>query len=99
MTERAIAVGDLVQVVRGHSCLLDAIGGQVYVVDALNPPQGGGWHCPVCKQDNAGPDEIGAHAPWMRNPRSGIPLSWLKRIPPLDELESTKTDEPMKEPA
>ncbi len=31
--------------------------------------------------------------------RYGALLSWLKRIPPLDELEVSKTDEPIEETA
>ena len=30
---------------------------------------------------------------------TGVPIEWLKRIPPLDELEGTRTDEQIREPA
>ena len=68
--------------------------GLPWTVIAVEPSQHG--RCPRC----------GGHCPgsWARKSKerfgwSGAPFSWLKRIPPLAELESSKTDEPIKEPA
>ena len=92
MTDRkAIAVGDLVMVVRVCCDLALKHGvrmGLPWTVIAVEPSQHG--RCPKC----------GGNCPgrWARksNERfgwSGAPFSWLKRIPPLDELETEKRDE------
>lgn len=90
MSDKPISVGDLVMMVRGHECVLARAGGRPFVVTALVHPWGGGWHCGICHKDSAGPNEIGAAGLGRGD---GIPISWLKRIPPLDELESEKRDE------
>ena len=97
VNERPITVGDLVQVVRGHSCILARVGGWTFVVVEIVQPRGGGWYCEHCKTENAGPNEPGA----ARRIGEGayLPLSWLKRIPPLAELEGQRTEESIREPA
>ena len=91
MTE-PIKVGDLVMVVRGHACIVARIGGIPFTVLAFMPQIGGGWHCSVCNErDIAQSDLIGARL--LRHADHGIPLSWLKRIPPLAELEGEQRKE------
>ena len=58
------------------------------------------WQCHDCTPERCPAktryEELRAAADALEN---GAQVSRLKRIPPLDELESSKTDEPMKEPA
>lgn len=89
---RAIQVGDLVQVVRGHDCAL----GFTFKVVRFNPQTGGGWMCPRCKARDLGPREM-IGATQSNASTGGFPVGWLKRIPPLDELEGERTDEQIKE--
>lgn len=92
MTER-IAVGDLVQVVYGHACDI----GRVFVVGVVDEGDGI-WVCRKCGA--SGPSQEPFLAP-DRTLRNGALRSWLKRIPPLDELEGIQTahDLDIKEPA
>lgn len=95
-----ISVGDLVQVVRGHQCFIDAIGGRIFIVTEIVAQQGGGWFCQRCNTpDLAASDKFGARANWKTRKGAAIPLSWLKRIPPIDELEDEKQKEDLREPA
>ncbi len=87
---RPIQVGDLVVLVRGHGCILERHVGRVFTVLGLVAPVGGGWHCTWCHKDSAGPNEIAAR---INEKPGGIPLSWLKRIPPLSELEGEQSKE------
>ena len=94
--DRPIQVGDLVQVVRWpHPCTHGAVSGKTFPwifrvkrIRAISPK------CPNCNQQI----EPGSSSAYY-SIDNAIPLPWLKRIPPLSELEGTKTDEPMKEPA
>lgn len=91
--DKPIAVGDLVAVVKWpHKCLPKPEKGvsifTVQAITAINPK------CPRCNEQI----EVGQPSAWYDLTHS-LPIPWLKRIPPLNELESTKTDEPMKEPA
>ena len=85
MSDKPIQVGDLVVMVRGHECGMKIASGIPFVVTALLRPIGGGWHCDHCNTDSAGPNEVAAEG--FSKKGRGLPLSWLKRIPPLDELE------------
>jgi len=109
MSDRPIAVGDLVVVVRGHSCVLELIGGWVYRVESIERQIGGGWFCNRCGTRDIAPEAMYG-ATGHRKPAgvnllkagrgpAAIPLQWLKRIPPLDELEGERTEEKTKEPA
>ena len=89
VTERAIVVGDLVVVVEWPCC--HAHVGKIRRVKKIESRQG--QRCADCFA--SGP--AGRYA--VVSGDGDAPLCWLKRIPPLDELESSKTDEPMKEPA
>jgi hypothetical protein len=75
-----IKVGDLVQVVR--TCCLETVAGKwIYQVVAIDPnPARNRWFCDDCGQ--AMPME-----PMAESETTMQPLSWLKRIKPLDELE------------
>jgi hypothetical protein len=80
-----IKVGDLVVVVRWpHSCQGNKFLGSVFRIGALSSSV----QCPRCgeifKTPVAHPEEKSR----------AIPLAWLKRIPPLSELETEKTNEP-----
>ena len=84
-----IKVGDLVVVVRGHKCDV----GAVYRVSSIQKNVHG-WVCGVCGFRKL------FHSAWAdRGDCYGAPLPWLKRIPPLEELEGEKRDEQIKEPA
>jgi hypothetical protein len=83
-----IQVGDLVMTVRGHSCVMKAVGGVPFVVQEIVPTQSGGWACSRCGEFNAGPDTDAA-----RFGKVKIPLPWLKKIPPLVEPETVEREE------
>lgn len=101
-----IRVGDLVELVRGHSCLLELRGGAIFTVKELLPQTGGGWTCGKCGErdiatsdaygaSGLGPAHVKVDLPYINRTSgvSSIPLSFLKRIPPLEELEGQKRDE------
>jgi hypothetical protein len=80
-----IKVGDLVVLVRGHECALAEAGGVPFVFNATYRYTTS-VHCARCKADPLfGPGD------YPRLPKSlggwVVPMTWLKRIPPLDELE------------
>ena len=86
MTER-IEVGDLVIVVRVCPCGACKCLGHIYQVLGF----GMDVICGACGTLYKTPAAL-LNPVWR-----GAPLSWLKRIPPLAELESTETT--VKEPA
>jgi hypothetical protein len=98
--DKPISVGDLVMVVRGHECVVAKVGGVPYTVEAIVPQMFGGWYCPVCDTENHGTSEAyGAKlSPLHTGPGSGIPLGWLKRIPPQPELEGADSWEEINTP-
>lgn len=88
MSDRPIAVGDLVQVVRWPCC--DFHVGAIRTVEGFVHFETA--HCAIC----------GASGPSSNANLSGdgrAPVAWLKRIPPLSELEGMRTEETTKEPA
>ena len=97
MSDKPIQVGDLVVMVRGHECTLAKYGGIPWRVAGLINQTGGGWTCPRCHEHSLAPEALqGA----QRNTiLTALPITWLKRIPPLSELEGERTQEDMKEPA
>lgn len=101
MSDRPIQAGDLVIVVRGHICLLNKFGGVPFRVSRIISQFGGGWLCPVCWQGDIAQDaKLGAQLEGLHvDPHSGIPCGWLRRIPPIEELEGQRTEEKLKEPA
>jgi hypothetical protein len=84
-----IKVGDLVVMVRGHECVYCVAGGIPFVVTRFAPRLDKVWHCSKCCQDVAASKD----AVNFRGGRPRIPISWLKRIPPLEELDDVKESE------
>lgn len=89
MSDKPISVGDLVMVVRGHACVVQYLGGIPWTVDEIVTQKGGGWQCGKCGGRNIYPHGLLA----AQNDHFTIPLDFLKRIPPLSELEGEKRDE------
>ena len=82
----AIKTGDLVVVVRGHECDL----GNIFRVSKMMSAPSGHWHCLQCRW-GAWSDDVGC---FRDGPGGyGAPLSWLRKIDPLDELEKTEREE------
>jgi hypothetical protein len=90
--DKPISVGDLVVIVR-ECCGVDSELGSVFRVSAILTLTA--YHADGCGYFYNGPC---AEADDGEQPH-GIPLHWLKRIPPLSELEGEKRDEKIKEPA
>ena len=86
-----IKVGDLVQIVRGHKCGVERVGGMIYTVLDFSFPRNGGWYCPICKMRSAGGDEPQAMGLYGKYSR-GVPVSWLKKINPPATEETRETD-------
>ena len=79
MTDRAIAVGDLVQIVRARTCCAEHTGwGKCFRVAEIHDIA---LYCCYCKTEL--PKQVYAFGEG-----SGAEIHRLKRIPPLDELES-----------
>jgi hypothetical protein len=87
-TERPIAVGDLVQVINACCQPAEKFLGVVFKVRSVAP---GPLHCVFCYGLGKSPNYAEDH--------EGKWYGYLKRIPPLSELENSKTDEPIEEPA
>ena len=92
--DKVISVGDLVQVVRS-CCEKVELVGIIYTVGVLHS-----FHtrCQFCGQENKNVQHASSGMPASDTP-IGLPVSWLKRIPPLSELEGERTEENLKEPA
>jgi hypothetical protein len=89
-----IKVGDLVMYTRS-CCMGFRDGINIFRVAAFQSPSySPRYSCACCKADLP----IEAYAAQAAD-ESGAPLSWLKRIPPLSELEGEKRDEKLTEPA
>ncbi len=93
MSERPIQVGDLVQVVRWSQCGCGL--GEVGRVSEFLECENSG--CGLCKTPPT--KKTGTAAANIKSGRFCVPLEWLKRIPPLDELEGERTQETIREPA
>lgn len=84
-----IKVGDLVAVVH-QCCDTDSELGEIFSVTRMRGPLL--MTCSHCKWSAVTVGAIGGHAsnlPWF----GGVPVHWLKRIPPLDELDDVKREE------
>ena len=88
MSER-IEIGDLVMIVRGHECVMRLYQGAIFTVTGFVHPIHGGWHCDFCNKDDAAGNELAATGLHKGN----VPLSWLKKIPPLTEPETVERKE------
>lgn len=87
MSDRQIQVGDLVMV-KQVCCDTSVLGVPFIVSRAILS----GHYCTNCgKSHTASMLAIG-----LRD--YGVPFSWLKRIPPLDELEGRRTEEKLRLP-
>jgi hypothetical protein len=82
--------GDLVQIVRPSPCC----GGGDSIGHVFEAREVGGTHvrCAACGRRTMGPSAGDASGYYF-------PLTRLKRIPPLSELEGEKTQEDIREPA
>ena len=85
-----IKVGDLVMIVRVCCAKRDALGA-IFSVAGIDSYRTGAWQCRHCM--TTGRDcRVKATAKYGDG-NMHAPLSWLKRIPPLSELEGEKRDE------
>ena len=90
VSSQAISVGDLVQVVRWPCC--GEFLGITYRV--------GRFENMVCDCKKCGaPMPLTSFVLEATSPAWCVPREWLKRIPPLSELEGVKTEEDIREPA
>ena len=81
-----IEQGDLVAVVRGHACTLDAVGGIPFGVERIHQVITPGVYF-VCQRCGFAQRARGVR--FVCDPRgNSLPLPWLKKFPPLDECES-----------
>ena len=85
--DRPIQVGDLVWVVRGHSCFYEIHGGHIFTVSEIVTPIGGGYTCQKCKIRDFCPNVLGAVFAEIKESYAACPITWLQRIPPLSEPE------------
>lgn len=88
MNNESIKVGDLVAVVR-WPCCGKGLGRIAKVVRPLSNPFGRRSPCSICGVDSHEQHGFRLSDGW------GVPTAWLKRIPPLEELEGEKTDTPI----
>ena len=85
--DKPISVGDLVAIVRS-CCIPFRDGVTIFRVESMRPDRAASV-CKHCAKEF--PRET--YACDTSFPRGGAPLSWLKRIPPLSEIEGEKRDE------
>lgn len=93
MKDRPIQVGDLVQII--ISCCNFRIGNIFHVQEITTPHKKGKlWvECDICRKKVSLLHGVVA----LEDQATPWPISWLKRIPPLDELEGERTEEKLKE--
>jgi hypothetical protein len=94
VSDRPIQVGDLVAVVK-TCCPRFLEGVWIFEVSKLATSTGR-WVCMYCKA--ALPSGMNAMDS-QDDEEGGVHISWLKRIPPLEQLEGQRTEENIKEPA
>lgn len=78
--DKKISVGDLVRIVNVH-CDSSKLGTYFVVGRIFNSP----WHCKTCRSMGPAESMAGGLSGYQ-----GIPTRFLKRIPPLDELENVE---------
>lgn len=76
-----LKVGDMAILVRGHKCVLNDFGGVPFRVDNIKADSR--FHCSNCGLGYVWGADSYTHVSNGLN----LPLSWLKRIPPLSDLE------------
>lgn len=82
-----IKVGDLVMVVK--ACCSETVRSPVFTVSDFDWKQPNSELCSFCKA----PIPAEPHASDRSGPWHVYPVSWLKKIPPLSELDDVKHDE------
>lgn len=87
MSDRAIQVGDLVQVIKPSDCGCTNSIGRIFCVGSIAAIRH--VQCKHCGQD-AHMETLGA---WRQDRSGWCELYRLKRIPPLAELDAVSTDE------
>lgn len=97
MSDRPIQAGDLVVVVKVKECCGGGKLGNIFRVGYVGPSPTGNLRCVTCK--TIFPVDVMATEVGFSPSKDGTPIHRLKRIPPLDELESTKDTERLKETA
>ena len=88
-----IKAGDLAVIVRWDHQHGDEYIGYVVQVESIDPR---GCECPICRIEVVAGPSAYTH---LKGKECGLPLPWLKRIPPMKELEGQRTEENLKEPA
>ena len=90
--DKPISVGDLVQIVRADcDGAIRNVLGNVYTVTAIGAEA---RHCPWCKHHFTAAETATTDRPSKSGVYNhAVPLAWLKRIPPIEELEGEKRDE------
>lgn len=83
-----IKAGDLIVVIH-QCCDYESQLGEIFIVGRLNGPIY--LACPMCKWEGrtVGLVRVEGSSPGC----GGTPLEWVKRIPPLEELDDVKRDE------
>jgi len=98
MSDKPISVGDLVQVVRWGKCRCNGRLGLIFRVSSMGEWDAGGF-CSNCKTQSVIPPGVKFTYARAEGMAAYAPVHWLRRIPPLDDLEGEKRDEKLKEPA
>jgi hypothetical protein len=87
MSDKPISVGDLAVVLKTH-CDSNPNLGRIVTVDSIVTH----WiRCIQCRKNSVFEGRIAIYC--VRGERFGSPLPWLKRIPPLDELENIDVED------
>jgi hypothetical protein len=87
-----IKIGDLVRVVRVHECGQPAERlNDMFVVGFMLsvPPEAEVFACNKCRK----PNKIEVIVKREEKGGDGLPIGWLEKVPPLDELEKQETQE------
>jgi hypothetical protein len=93
--DKPISVGDLVMVLRSCDCKPERGYGTIFTVEAIEAAYR--FECIRCDRiiRDGRPLAFGR----ISKGPGYHPVAWLRRIPPLEELEGEKTQEKIKEPA
>lgn len=86
VSPESINTGDLVAVVRGHACVLQEIGGIPFRVYQMRHNEGGQYKCNICHAWETHTETCVGMGPNL------IPVSFLKKFPPLADPEAELRD-------
>jgi hypothetical protein len=92
---KPISAGDLVYVVRACDCNRERGVGRMFVVAKIEGAYN--WHCKYCATIFTDGRLLAYGDAWFGD--GYHPVAWLRRIPPLEELEGQRTEEKIHEPA